>query len=222
MSTCAIVTTAKAVLSSVEAMRARCGVPSSTQLTSTNTASLCGDGGGRGLLSDTFWKIVAAVTDMSLLETVARPITPGEQVCHANPWIDQVRAWIDGIMLGAYTIVGSGFGGEWAELNVSICVDFHPVDTQGIGLDRYWSTVMSGDIESTVYPRAELLWDFQTYTRWRLDIGGNLRAIGGYADGNVTDRLPPLGVYPLREYLIALHPEELSGATITVLAGDQT
>jgi hypothetical protein len=214
MTTCAIVTAAKAVLASVDAMRARCGVPAGTALTSTNTASLCGDGGGRGLLSDTFWKIVTAVTDMSLLETVARPITPAEQVCHANPWIDQVREWIDGIMPSYYTVIGSGFSGGAAVLNRTVLVAYSGRDEYGSAVwDNFLTPYLpKTDVDSSIRYN-------HTAKQWVADLlAASIYAVAD-SDG-VAGSEPTIGVYALRGGYVPA--EDYENATITVLAGDQT
>ena len=224
MTLCSIVTAAKAVLSSVEAMRARCGVPAGTALTSTDTSTLCGDGGGRGLLSDTFWKIVAAVTDMSLLETVARPITPGEQVCHANPWIDQVRAWIDGIMpyANVYTLILSGFDGALALFNGTYLL------TDYAGTHEVWkdspSTSPSRPYTKTL--AALWLWDEgqgAEIRKWTVFL--NHEPLGDdsadYTGETVDGAIP--GVYALHSPAWNYSDEyEYSQGSVTVLAGDQT
>jgi hypothetical protein len=217
MTLCSIVSAVQAVRTAVAAMRARCGVPAGTALEPVNTATLAGDGGGRGLLADIYWKTAAAVETLALLETVARPITPGEQVCHANPWIDQVRAWIDGIMPSAVTIVGAGFSGGSSVLNVAVLASYAGLDFYG---RRYWESAK--DQEGVfVLPSATLTFASDD-NAWRAELTNSPWGVAWANGDGQADALPPTGQYAITQGQISEWPSEYAGATITVLQGDQT
>jgi hypothetical protein len=219
MTLCSIVSAVQAVRTAVAAMRARCGVPAGIALEPVNTATLAGDGGGRGLLADIYWKAVAAVTDMNLLETVARPITPGEQGCHANPWIDQVREWIDGIVPSYYTVIGSGFSGRASVLNRTVLVAYWGQDEFG---SAAWNNFLTPYL-----PRTDVeafIWYRYSAMQWVAYIEAtNIYAGTEYAEAvknGVAGCEPAVGSYVLRPGYVPA--EEYEHGSITVLQGDQT
>lgn len=223
MTLCSIVSAVQAVRTAVAAMRARCGVPAGTALEPVNTATLAGDGGGRGLLADIFWKTAAAVETLTLLETVARPITPGEQVCHANPWIDQVRAWIDGIMPAAeiLTLVCSGFTGSLSGMNgrrLIISREYGNAEQIDQGDDLRYALLQWYD-DGQLYPDQAAFWQLGFY--W---YGPMYKAIQPY--DRQGDSMSAVGIYTYVDFWRgwkAIAPSnEWENATVEILTGDQT
>ena len=100
---CALVTSMSSIIEAIRELQVRVETLIPTITLPENMTTLCGDGGGQGLLPDLYFSVLSFVLDAGedVTETVARPQEPE---CYTGAYLFDMEAWIDGIEIEASDI----------------------------------------------------------------------------------------------------------------------
>jgi len=104
MAVCSIVTSVNEIIQAVRDLQDRVSILIYSVDLPNDLTTLCGD--GAGLINEIYNNVVEFVLSAGseVSETVSRPITPAEQVCHTAVYFYAMQTWIDGIIVIAEDI----------------------------------------------------------------------------------------------------------------------